>query len=240
MKKAPRWSAVVVAILGIFANLRVMIFGFSRLESWVRLHATGDAYFQYGYLTQGLVWLLVSAVGMTAAGLITWKPSSYDILPIASLTIGLACMIALPEVHLEFAESASKILGHADHSLADWDESHGQFPSNQRELREALAKRPLHEPPIFFQNGKPIPYDIRIVTNAVAPALEPLPSNPGTLVYAVSSDYMEYWLVITSLRNRVGGPVVPLHVVGEYEPGEIYVMHRRHHNPGDRYKPFIE
>jgi hypothetical protein len=240
MKKAPRWSAVTVAVLGVLANLRVMIFGFSLLGSWVRLLVTGGPYFDYGYLTHALLWLLLSALGIAAAGVIIWKPSSADILPIAGLAAGLLCMIYLPEIDLEMAEQATKLLGHADHSLADWDESHGRFPADDRELREALANRPLHEPAIFFQNGNPIPYYVRFVKNAAVPALGVEPPDPGTIVYAASSDFKEYWLVITSLRHRVGGPVVLLHIADDYDPGEIWIMKRKHHNPGEGYQPFIE
>jgi hypothetical protein len=240
MKKAPRWSAVTVAVLGLLANLRVMVFGFSLLENWVRLHLTGSLYFHYGYLAHAVSWILVSAVGIMAAGAIIWKPTSYDVLPISSLAVGLTCMSLLPQIDMEMAEQASRILGHADHSLADWDESHGRFPADERELRAALAVRPLHESAIFFQNGRPVPYDLQFVSNAVGPALEPVPPNPGTLIYAVTPDLREYWLVMSSLRHRVGGPVVLLHIVGDYEQGEIWMMNRKHHNPGEGYKPFIE
>jgi hypothetical protein len=240
MKKAPRWSAVTVAVLGVLANLRVMIFGFSLLGSWVRLLVTGGSYFDYGYLTNAVLWLLLSTLGIAAAAVIIWKPSSADILPIAGLAVGLLCMIYLPEIDLEMAAQATKLLGHADHSLADWDESHGRFPADDRELREALANRPLREPAIFFQNGNPIPYDVRLVKNAAGPALGVESPDPGTIVYAVSSDFKEYWLVITSLRHSARGPVVLLHIAGDYGPGEIWIMERKHHNPGEGYQPFIE
>jgi hypothetical protein len=219
-----------------------MILGGSLLGSYISLRVSGAPYYYYGYLTHAVFWLLVSALGIATAGITIWRRSSYDFFPVLSLIVGVVCLIVLPNAgpRLNLAEATTKLLGHADHSLSDWDESHGRFPSNERESREALALRPLHEPAIFFRNGNPIPYDVRVVTNAVGPVFEPLPPDPGTVIYAVSSDQKEYWLVVTTLRNPVGGPVVVHHVASDYGPGEALVMNRKHHNPGERYQPFIE
>jgi hypothetical protein len=100
--------------------------------------------------------------------------------------------------------------------------------------------RPLQEPAIYFQQGKPISYDVRIVTNATGPSEGELPSDPGTVVYAVSSDYKDYWLTMTTLRNPAGGPVTWEHIAGRLDWEPIRVMHRKHHNPGEGYQPFIE
>jgi hypothetical protein len=42
------------------------------------------------------------------------------------------------------------------------------------------------------------------------------------------------------IGNPVGGPVVLEHIAGLYELEPIWVMHRKHHNPGEGYQPFIE
>lgn len=242
MKRAPRWLALIVAVLGILANLPGMILGGSLLGSYIRLRVSGAPYFKYEYLPHAVLWLLVSALGIAAAGVTIWRRSSYDFFPVFSLIVGFVCLIVLPNASPRFdqAEATTKLLGHADHSLSDWDESHGMFPSNERELREALALRPLREHAIFFRNGNPIPYDVRVITNAVGPVLEPLPPDPGTVIYAVSSDQKEYWLVVTTLRNPVGGPVLVHHAASDYDAGEALVMNRKHHSPGERYQPFIE
>jgi hypothetical protein len=148
----------------------------------------------------------------------------------------------LPEVgpQLDMAHENQKILGHADHSLSDWDEAHGKFPSNEEELRKAMVVRPLQEPAIYFQQGKPIPYDVRIVINATGPSQESVPPNPGTIVYSVSSDFRDYWLTMTTIRNPAGGPVAWEHIAGLFDREPIRVMHRKHHNPGDGYQGFIE
>jgi hypothetical protein len=62
----------------------------------------------------------------------------------------------------------------------------------------------------------------------------------GTIIYAVASDHKEYWLTITSLRNPGGGPVTLEHVAGLFELEPIWVMRRKHHNPGEGYQPFLE
>jgi hypothetical protein len=151
-------------------------------------------------------------------------------------------MVTLPDVgpRLDMAGGVQKLLGHADHSLSDWDEAHGRFPSDEEELRMALSIRPLRESAIFFLHGHPIPYDVRVRADATGPSLETAPSNPGTIIYAVTSDHKEYWLTITSLRNPAGGPVTLEHVAGLFEMEPIWVMHRKHHNPGEGYQSFIE
>lgn len=240
MKKVPRWLAITVAVLGILVNLRVMVSGFWLLWNWAHLRFAGGPYFYYGYFNRGVAWLLISALCLAVAGMTLWKQNTYFVFPLLLLAVGVVCVTALPELRLDLAMQTTRLLGHADHSLSDWDDSHGRFPADERELREALATRPLREAAIFFQNGQPIPYGVRVVTNATAPVFEPLPPAPGTVVYAVSSDQKEYWLVVTTLRSPVGGPVVIHHVAGDYDPGKVLVMNRKHHNPGEGYQPFIE
>jgi len=46
----------------------------------------------------------------------------------------------------------------------------------------------MQEPAIFYQDGKPIAYDVRMVTNADAPVLQPIPTRPGTFVYAIQKE----------------------------------------------------
>ena len=79
-----------------------------------------------------------------------------------------------------------------------------------------------------------------IGTNAIGPSEEGVPPNPGTVIYAVSSDFKEYWLTMTTLRNPVGGPVALEHIGGQFDWAPIWVMHRKHRNPGEGYYPFIE
>jgi hypothetical protein len=186
--------------------------------------------------------LLLSLSGLRLAAQAIWKKKFCVMASVASLLIGLACAVTLPNIgpQLSMAHANQKILGHADHSLSDWDEAHGKFPDNEEELRKALALRPLQEPPIYFQHGTPISYDLRIVTNASGPAVGAMPPNPGTIVYAVSSDYAKYWLTLTTIRNPAGGPVGWEHNAGLVDLEPILVMHRKHHNAGEGYYPFIE
>ena len=242
MKKVLRWSAIFIGVMGALSNLAAMLTGVSFAGSWIRLHTSAGANFRYGYLAPAVLFLVFSGFGMLMARRAICEQRFYVLASVVSLAIGLASMIELPEIgpRLDITEATTRLLGHADHSLSDWDETHSRFPSDERELREALAIRPLGEPAIFFVGSHAIPYDTRIVIDATGPALEPLPPNPGTIVYAVTSNRNEYWLTITTLRNPVGGPVVMHHIAGDYEREPIFVMNRKHHNAGDGYQPFLE
>ncbi|MFY9730202.1 MAG: hypothetical protein WB723_06400 [Candidatus Acidiferrales bacterium] len=242
MNKILRWTAIVIAGFAVFFNLPTLIYGSSFVWEWVRVHTSDGPYFRWSYLLVGLVCLLISGLGLGLAARAICRKRFCVVASVAALLLGLGCAVILPDVgpQLEMASANQRILGHADHSLSDWDEAHGKFPSSEEELREALAVRPLQEPAIYFQQGRPIPYDVRIVTNAAGPATGPLPPRPGTVVYAVSLDYKEYWLTMTTLRNPTIGPVAWEHVAGVFDREPIWVMHRTHHNPGEGYQPFIE
>jgi hypothetical protein len=138
------------------------------------------------------------------------------------------------------AEAMQRILGHADQSLSDWDVAHGEFPQNEQELHEALASRPLSEPAVFFMRGQAIPYSVCFVPNATGPDLKTVSGQPGAITYAVSADYKEYWLTITSLRDPIGGPIALEQVGGLHESAPIWVMNRKHHTPSGGWQPFIE
>jgi hypothetical protein len=242
MNKVLRGTAILIAGLGALFNLPALVLGLSFLWDWLRVYSSHGPYFRWSYLIVGLVCLLLSGSGLGLAARAIWRKSFCVIASVASLVLGLGCAVILPNVgpQLDMAGANQRFLGLADHSLSDWDEKHGKFPANEEELREALALRPLQEPAIYFQQGKPIPYDVRIVMNAAGPSVGVVPPNPGTVVYAVSPDYKEYWLTMTTLRYPVGGPVTWEHIAGLFDREPIWVMHRRHHNPGEGYQPFIE
>jgi len=242
MNKALRWTAIFIAGVGAIANLPALVTGFSLLRDWVRLQTWDGPYFKWQYLSTASICFLLSGLGLGIAIRAIRRQRFCVLASVVSFFLGLGCMVILPNVgpRLDMAGAIQRLLGHADHSLSDWDEAHGRFPSNEVELRAALAQRPLRESAIFFVHGNPIPYDVRIVTDATGPSIVPVPPNPGTVIYAVSSDYKEYWLTITSLRNPAVGPVVLEHVAGLFELEPIWVMHRKHHNPGEGYQPFIE
>lgn len=242
LRKALRWAAIFIAGVGALANLPALHTGFSLLGDWVRLLSWDGPYFRWHYLSTALAVLLLSGFGLGLAARAVRREHLCVLASVASFFLGIGCMVNLPDVgpRIEMAGAVQKLLGHADHSLSDWDEAHGRFPSDEGELRTALSGRPLREPAIFFVHGNPVPYDVRISADATGPSLEMVPSSPGTVTYAVSSDYKEYWLTITSLRNPVGGPVTLEHIAGLFEREPIWVMHRKHHSPGEGYYPFIE
>lgn len=71
--------------------------------------------------------------------------------------------------------------------------------------------RPLKGPAIYFQRGKTISHDMRVVTNAAGPSVGAVPPDPGTVVYAVSPDCNDYWLTMTTFRNPAGSPRMGTH-----------------------------
>jgi hypothetical protein len=218
------------------------VFGARFLRDWIRLLNSDGPYFRWSYFMAGLLCLLVSGLGLGLAARAMWRKRFSLIASSASLVLGLGCGLILPDIgpQLDMASANQRILGHADHSLSAWDEAHARFPLNEEELRKALAVRPLQEPAIYFRQRIPIPYDVRIVTDSTGPSMREIPDNPGMIVYAVSSDYKDYWLTITTLRDPVRGPGAWEHVAGIFDGEPIWVMHRKHHNPGEGYQPFIE
>lgn len=242
MNRILKWTAIVLAACGALFNIPALVLGLSFLWEWVQVRASHGPYFRWSYATAGLLCVVISALGLELA-VRAFRGKRFRIAAsVASVVLGLACMIQLPDVgpQLSMALANQRILGHADHSLSDWDEAHGKFPTSDDELRKALAVRPLQEPAIYFRHGGPIPNDARIETNAIGPAEGAAPPNPGTVVYAVSEDYKEYWLTMTTLRNPAVGPVAWEHVAGLFDLEPILVMHRKHHNPGEGYQGFIE
>jgi hypothetical protein len=243
MKKALRWAAIFIAGVGALANVPALVTGSSLPRDWIRLHTWDGPYFKWHYLSTALICLLLSGCGLGMAARAMRRERFCVLASVGSFLLGIGCMVILPNVgpRLDMAGAVQRLLGHADRSLSDWDEAHGRFPSDEEELRTALSSRPLHESAIFFSHGNPIPYDVQIKTDATSgPSLETAPSNPGTIIYTVTPDYKEYWLTVTSLRNPVGGPVTLEHIAGLFELEPIWVMHRKHHNVGDGYQPFIE
>jgi hypothetical protein len=242
MNRAPNWIAAVLGGCGALFNVPALVVGLSCLWKWIEVHSSSGPYFRWPYLEEGLTCVVLSGLGLGFAMRAIWGKRFRVAASVASLFFGLGCAVELPTWDLQpnMAGRNLRILGHADHSLSDWDEAHGRFPTNEDELRKALAVRPLQEPAIYFRRGRPIPYDVQIETNAAGPYEGAVPPNPGTVVYAVSSDYKEYWLTMTTLRNPAVGPVVWEHVAGRFQREPIWVMHRKHHNPGDVYQGFIE
>lgn len=242
MNRVLKWTSIVLAACGAFFNVPALVFGLSFLRNWIEVQTSNGPYFRWSYFVAGLVFVALSGLGFGLAVRAIWGKRFRIAASVAPLFLGLVCgeVVANVGPQLDMAGANQRILGHADHSLSDCDEAHGKFPSNEDELRKALAVRPLQEPAIYFRRGSPIPYDVQIVTNATGPSEGAVPPNPGTVLYAVSSDYKEYWLTMTTLQNPALGPVVREHIAGLFDLEPIWVMHRKHRNPGEGYQPFIE
>src|ERR1700733_451869 len=147
MSRVARWTTIIIAGVGTLANLPALVTGFSLLRDWVRVLSSDGPYFKWHYLLTALICLSASLLGLGMAVLAMCRERLCVLASIASLCLGIGCMVTLPDVgpRLDMADAVQKLLGHADHSLSDWDETHGRFPSNEEELRMALSVRPLHE-----------------------------------------------------------------------------------------------
>jgi hypothetical protein len=241
MRKVIRWLAIGLALLSAVLYLPAAVWGFLFLINWARLLALRGPYFRWGYLSAGFVFLLYSGCGLALVVRAIRKRELSLLAAVAALAI---CVVGA-HILVNFNPTADmsivvdQLLAHAYRCLTDWDDRHGKFPTNEQELREALAAQPLQQREVFFVRDRAIPYDVRIITNASGPELEAVPPNPGTIVYAVSSDCMEYWLTVSTLRDPIGGPVIPERVFGIYG-GRAWVVHRKHNNPGDGFWPSME
>jgi hypothetical protein len=67
VNKVLRWATIAIAGCGAFFILPTLIFGFSFLQNWVRVYSSDGPYFQWSYLTVGLVCVLFSGLGLGLA-----------------------------------------------------------------------------------------------------------------------------------------------------------------------------
>jgi hypothetical protein len=241
VSKIIRWLAIGLALLSGVVYVPAAAWAFLFFVSWVHILTLNGPYFRWGYLSAGVIFLLYSGCGVALVVRAIRKRELSLLVAVAPVAIA----VVGPHILVNFNPNADmsivalRLRAHAWRCLTDWDEIHGGFPANEQEFREALAVRPVQQSEAFFQHDKAIPYDVRIMTDAHGPAPETPSPNPGTVVYAVSSTHNEYWLTVTTLDDPTGGPVISERVFGIYG-GRIWVVHRKHNDPGDGYEPSVE
>jgi hypothetical protein len=228
-----------VGIIGGLLCIPGIVVGGMLTYDWIRLKTHSLMYFDYRYAASGLLWLCISLAGMIAAACTLSRRVFYGILPLMAVAIGLVATLSVPEVNprVEMMTRATSLLGHADRSLALWDEAHGSFPESDVELLNALSERPLSEARIFGFGSERLPYQVKLIANAVGPYMQTPPDQPGVFVYAVRGDFQEYWLTMTTLDEPVGGRVVYHRAGGDYKNGKLWVINRTHRR---HQKGFIE
>lgn len=240
-ENAFRFLIGAVAVLGGLLCIPAFIMGADLVRDWVAIKTSPLMYFQYRYLLSGLLWMGISFVGIGAM-LLSFKRQSARMLgALLALVVGSVACITLPDRNPSVAmmSRVTSLLGHADRSLAAWDDSHGRFPSDETELLAALS-RPLSEPGFFCAGSREYPYTVKTITNATGPYMGPVPDRPGVLVYAVRDNLHEYWITISTLDAPVNGRVVFHHVAGDYKNGKLWVMNRTHRQDGQRQRGFID
>jgi hypothetical protein len=236
-------SAVqVFAVIGGTFCLPGLIAGGGLILDWARLQTPTAMYFSYPYFAAGVAWTGASLVGIGATWYSFTRRRFYGIGALLALVIGSWEMASLPGLNprVQMLGQVTSLLGHADHSLAAWDETHDRFPTDETELLDALSRRPQSEARLFYVGRRELPYTVKMVANATGPYVGSLPERPGVFVYAVRKDFLEYWITVTTLDRPVGGQVVFHRAAGNYKNGEVWVISRTHRQHGQPQKGFVE
>jgi hypothetical protein len=208
------------------------------LKGFVRIHSEQSYHFDYAYGTQFVLWAAIATLLVGLSAYTFFRRSFYGVLPALAIMGGLVTAHVgadmLPSVFM--MSSTTHQLGHAEKALSDWDETHGRFPGNETELREALA-RVLAEPSHFSWGKTPVVCKVEMVRNAVSASDETTATQPGMLIYAVRQDSAEYWLTVTTLEGPTSSRIVVYGVAGLYNP---MIVHRTHLKPGEGHWPHFE
>jgi len=207
------------------------------LKDFVRIHRGQFYYFNYPYGTRLMLWAAVTALLAGLAAHTFFRRSYYGVLPALAIIIGLLTIHITPDLvpTVSMLSTNVKQLGHAEKALSDWDETHGRFPANRDELREALA-RVLAEPSHFSFGNTTVVCKYELISEAVAASLKTAITQPCVLIYAVRADYREYWLTETTLEKPTSGGVV----VATGIANQPFIVHRTHLNPGEGHWPHFE
>ena len=240
MKFFQRLKLICLVLTAALLCLPPLTASVTLLHGWYRLKTQPVVYFDYPYVLGGLAWCLVTLLAISPLVYSLLKRTRLVSTSLLAIVIGLVATTVLPEFAPEVKMNlrATRLLGHADQSLAHWDDLHGRFPKDDTELREALNGRPLSEAPIFYSNARGLAYTVKLIPNATKAYDAYLPDQPGIFAYAVRDDFQEYWLTMTTLTEPVGGPAVFYRLPGSN--GQLWVMNRTHRNDGKPQRGFIE
>lgn len=235
-----RFLIGAIAVVGGLLCLPAFIMGAELIRDWIAIKTNPLMYFQYHYLRSGLLWMGMSCIGLGAMLLSLRKQSARVLGALLAIVVGFVMCITLPDINPSalMVNRVTSLLGHADRSLAAWDDTHGKFPSDEAELLAALNPQ-ISEPGFFYAGSQKYPYAVKTIVNARGPYMGPVPDRPGMLVYAVRADSHEYWITISTLDAPVNGRVVFHHAAGDYKNGELWVINRTHRQDGQPQKGFI-
>lgn len=240
MKFFLQLKLICLVVVAFLLNLPGLMTASELWHEWYRIKTQHIVYFEYPYMVSGLAWCLVALFGISPLLSSLLKRTRFVSASSLAIVVGLITMVVLPEYDpgVKMDLRATRLLSHADQSLAHWDDVHGRFPKDEFELSDALTVRPLSEAPIFCVDARGLSYTVRFVPNATKPYDGSLPDKPGVFVYAIRGDFHEYWLTMATLAEPVGGPVAFHRVPGMDR--KLWVMNRTHRNDRKAQTGFVE
>ncbi len=179
-----RLIVICLVVIAVLLNLPAFTMAVTLLHGWFQEKTQSLLYFDYAYLAGGLTSGLVALLGILPLVYSLLRRTGLVLSSLLAIAVGLITMIILPEFDpgVKMNLKATRLLGHADKSLALWDDSHGRFPKDEAELLDALRGRPLSEAPIFYVDKRRLEYGVKFIPNATKPYDASLPDEPGILV----------------------------------------------------------
>lgn len=200
---------------------------------WFRIHSTNAHYVEYPYAPTALAWFAIGLVSLWATLHGVWRRSFHGALLVIPVFLGLAAMVEIPNLLPRgFSVVAdSNYRSDVRAFFRVWYENNHRFPASEAEFKDALARGPeawqyrVEPAPAsrYRQRGKPVPYEIVIVTNASGPRLTDVSQRPGVIYYSISKDMQEFWLTMTELQSDVTSTA---HIHGSADlPEEFWLVH---------------
>jgi hypothetical protein len=220
------------SLFGIFC-LPTLLYGAYLLFCWLRIHTSDVYYTNYPHLTNGSSLIAVGFLSLYATWFGVWRRSFYGLLFVAPVSVSLAAMILIQEI----PPLRPSMMADSDYMMdvrlffRVWHQDKHRFPANEIEFRDALAKGPAawqyRVRPIptseYRKNGKSLPYEIVVETNATGPRLQNMSQRPGVVYYCVSEDLQEFWVTMTALQEDYGS-ASSIRRMGGQPNGEVMVI----------------
>lgn len=225
-----------LAVVSFVLCLPSLLLSATLLKDFLRIHRTEFYHFDYAYGTQFALWAAIAAL---LAGLAVYtfaRRSYYGVLPAIAIMVGLVTVHLAPDMDPRVSMLSTTLirLGHAEKALSDWDETHGRFPGDEDELREALT-RVLEEPSHFSVGKTPVVCKFELLSNAVSASVRATVTQPCADLCSQGG-----LRGILADRNHAREPTSGRVIVATGIGDEPFVVHRTHLKPGEGYWPHFE
>lgn len=226
------FKVLLTVLLGLF-SVPMLAYGGYLFICWFRIHTSSVYYADYPYATAALAWFGVGLLSLWATLHGVWRRSLYGSLFAIPVFLGLAAMVEIPNLvpHGFSMVADSNYRSDVSSFFRVWyDDNHG-FPASEAEFGDALRKGPeawqyrVQPAPAsrYRQRGKPLPYEVVIVTNADGPRLTDVSQRPGVIYYCISKDLQEFWVTMTELQSDVAS-TAHIHRVADL-PENFWLVH---------------